>query len=63
MLGPVGPHHPGRAEGLEDRLTSRWGESGIDRCRGVSGVPDGLERIDETGSTREVECDEFWHCR
>ena len=61
MLFAIGADDPGRPERAEKGLAGRGGESGIERCRGVSGVPHGLQGIDKSPPTREVECDEFGH--
>lgn len=63
VLIAVGAHHPGRAQGLQNGLPGRGREPWIKRGGGVTGVPDGLQRVDKPRPTREVKYDEFWHCR
>ena len=36
-------------------------EARVEGSCGVTGVPDGAERVDEARPSREVECDEFRH--
>ncbi len=54
-------HHPGRAEGGQYDVTGGAGQAGVERGGGIPGVPDGAQRIDETGPPREIECNEFRH--
>ncbi len=61
VLLAVGTDDPRGAEGVEHRVARDEGEPGVERSGGVAGVPDGLECIDETHATREVECDELRH--
>ena len=42
-----------------DRLLGRGGQPLIDRERGVAGVPDPLQPLDELGSARQIERDEL----
>ena len=53
----------GGAEGGQQGIPSDTGKAGVEGRRGIAGVPDGPQRIDEARSPREVECDEFRHCR
>ena len=61
MVLAVRRHHPGGAEGGQKGVPGGAGQAGVERRRGIAGVPDGPQRIDEAGSPREVECDEFRH--
>ena len=61
MVLAIRRHDPGRAESGQQVVTSGAGQAGVERGGGVPGVPDGAQRIDETGSPGKVECDEFRH--
>ena len=52
---------PRRAQGSQQGVTSGTGQTGVERRRGIARVPDGAQRIDETGSSGKVQCDEFRH--
>ena len=54
-------HHPGRAEGGQDGVPGGAGQAGVERGGGVAHVPHRAQRVDETGSSGKVECDEFRH--
>jgi hypothetical protein len=49
------------AEGVQKSVASHPGQTGIEGCRRIAGIPDGAQGIDEPCSARKVECDEFRH--
>ena len=61
VLLAVGTHDAARSQGVEHGPARHAGQSRVEGCRGVAGVPDGAERIDEAHATGEVECDELGH--
>jgi hypothetical protein len=61
VLLTVRADDPGGAQRIEHRPASRGGQTGIQWCRGVSGVPDRPEGIDKPHATREIKCDELGH--
>ena len=61
VLLAVRTDDPGGAQRFEHRPAGDGGEARVQRCRGVSGVPDRPEGVDKPHATREIKCDELGH--
>ncbi len=57
----TGGQYGGGAEGGQEPFGGGSGESGVDRQDGVTGVPDGPQRVDEAGAGREIERHQLSH--
>ena len=60
-LFAVGADDAGRSERVEQDPLGDRRQPGIERRRGIAGVPDRPEGVHKPHSTREVECNELWH--
>ena len=61
VLLAVRADDPRRAQRVEQHLRAARGQPGVERSRGIAGVPDGPQCIDEADATGKVECDELRH--
>jgi hypothetical protein len=55
----VRAHNARRAQRVEQHLSCRPREPGIERSHGIARVPNGPQGIEEADATGEVECDEL----
>ncbi len=61
VLLAVGGDDTGRAQRVEHDPARRAGQPRVEGSSGVTGVPDGAQRVDEPNPAGEVECDELGH--